>query len=113
MSMLTVDDLRFELKRSGRRKTMQITVERDGQLIIMAPPDVSEEGLSAFVREKKFWIYTKLAEKDRLQAIIPKNIIRRQVVKMLEEHLIWRQITGEQYDSFKPFPLDVRLSVSI
>ena len=71
--MLTVDDLRFELKRSGRRKTMQITVERDGQLIIMAPPDISEESLSSYVREKKFWIYTKLAEKDRLQAIIPKK----------------------------------------
>lgn len=73
MNTLTVDDLHLELKRSARRKTVQITVERDGQLIVMAPPDVPEESLSAFVREKKFWIYTKLAEKDRLQCHVPKK----------------------------------------
>jgi predicted metal-dependent hydrolase len=50
---------------------MQITVERGGDLVLSAPPDVSEARLLAFVREKRFWIYTKLAEKERLQRSVP------------------------------------------
>ena len=64
---MLVDDLRFSLQRSARRKTMQITVERDGALVLSAPPHVTDERLRAFVRAKRLWIYTKLAEKDRLQ----------------------------------------------
>jgi predicted metal-dependent hydrolase len=64
---LHVDDLRFTIHRSARRKTMQITVERNGDLVLCAPPWVEEAKLHAFVLEKRFWIYTKLAEKDRLK----------------------------------------------
>jgi predicted metal-dependent hydrolase len=52
---------------------MQITVERDGGLVLAAPTGVGEDRLTDFVREKRFWIYTKLAEKDRLQRIIPRK----------------------------------------
>lgn len=72
-SGLQVDDLRFVLRRSARRKTMQITVERDGELVLSAPPEVDEAALRAFVLEKRFWIYTKLAEKDRLQRRLPRK----------------------------------------
>ena len=71
MSVLTVDDLSFELKPSSRRRTLQITVDRSGDLVLSAPPDVEEERLREFVLEKRFWIYTKLAEKDRLQKAVP------------------------------------------
>lgn len=70
---LQVDDLRFALQRSERRRTMQITVERDGELVLSAPPQVDEAQLRAFVEEKRFWIYTKLAEKDRLQRTVPRK----------------------------------------
>lgn len=70
---LQVDDLRFVLRRSTRRKTMQITVERDGELVLAAPPSVDEAALRAFVLEKRFWIYTKLAEKERLQRRVPRK----------------------------------------
>lgn len=70
---LRVDDLRFTVQRSARRRTMQITVERDGQLVLSAPPQVDEARLRAFVQEKRFWIYTKLAEKDRLQRRVPRK----------------------------------------
>jgi len=72
-SGLQVDDLRFVLRRSARRKTMQITVERDGELVLSAPPEVDEAALRAFVLEKRFWIYTKLAEKDRLRRRLPRK----------------------------------------
>ncbi len=70
---LQVDDLRFTLQRSARRRTMQITVERSGDLVLCAPPDIEEAVLRAFVREKRFWIYTKLARKDRLQRQVPRK----------------------------------------
>lgn len=70
---LQVDDLRFTIRRSARRRTMQITVERTGELILSAPPSVGISQLRTFVKEKRFWIYTKLAEKDRLQRLIPRK----------------------------------------
>jgi predicted metal-dependent hydrolase len=70
---LQVDDLRFTILRSTRRKTIQITVERSGDLVLCAPPGVDEVTLRAFVLEKRFWIYTKLAEKDRLQRQVPRK----------------------------------------
>ena len=70
---ICVDDLQLTLRRSARRRTMQITVERTGELILSAPPGVGIDQLRAFVREKRFWIYTKLAEKDRLQRKVPRK----------------------------------------
>ena len=67
---LTVDDLCFELKPSTRRRTLQITVERNGDLLLSAPPEVPRQQLRDFVLEKRFWIYTRLAEKDRLQRVV-------------------------------------------
>jgi len=65
---LTVDDLRFELRRSPRRRSVQITVDRGGELLLAAPEECSFDTMEAFVREKRFWIYTKLAEKEALWA---------------------------------------------
>lgn len=70
---LAVDDLNFTIRRSAQRKTIQITVERDGALVLSAPPGADEAELRAFVLEKRFWIYTKLAEKDRLQRQVPRK----------------------------------------
>jgi predicted metal-dependent hydrolase len=70
---LVVDDLAFALMRSPRRKTMEITVERNGELSISAPPGVHLDKLRQFVREKRFWIYTKLAEKERLRRRLPRK----------------------------------------
>lgn len=70
---LAVDDLNFTIRRSAQRKSIQITVERDATLVLSAPPGVDEAELRAFVLEKRFWIYTKLAEKDRLQRQVPRK----------------------------------------
>lgn len=67
MSTLTVEDLKFSVRRSPRRRSLQITVDRRGELSLTAPPQVKETQLVTFVLEKRFWIYTKLAEKDLLR----------------------------------------------
>jgi predicted metal-dependent hydrolase len=68
-----LDDLQFTVRRSARRKTMQITVERDGNLVLSVPPELDEVRLRAFVQQKRHWIYTKLAEKDRLKRQVPRK----------------------------------------
>ena len=37
MMQLSVDDLTFEVRESSRRKTLEITVDRGGELVIAAP----------------------------------------------------------------------------
>ena len=56
---LGVGDLRVRRSDVARgRKTMQITVERSGDLILSTPPAVEQDReLRAFVLEKRFWIY--------------------------------------------------------
>lgn len=63
---LTLDDLHFEIRRSEHRQTVGITVERDGSLFISAPPDCSLEQIEQVAKAKRFWVYTKLNEKDAL-----------------------------------------------
>ena len=68
MTTLTVDDLNFEVRLSKRRKTIELAVERDGLLTILAPVGTAQPILERFVHEKRFWIYKKLAEKDALRS---------------------------------------------
>lgn len=73
---LTVGDLEFAVRRSARRKTLGITVDRGGELLVSAPFGCPDEDLLDFIREKRFWVYTKLAEKDLLdQPDRPKEFV--------------------------------------
>jgi predicted metal-dependent hydrolase len=64
--ILVIDDLRFMLVRSARRKTVGVTVDRDGSLVLSAPTDCCLARVEEIAREKQFWVYTKLAEKNLL-----------------------------------------------
>jgi len=64
---LEVDDLAFDVHWSDRRKTIELSVERDGSLVIRAPTGTNDAVLEGFVREKTFWLYTKMAEKESLR----------------------------------------------
>ena len=64
---LTVQDLTFEVRWSDQRKTVELSVKRDGSLVIRAPQGTDSSVLERFVRDKTFWLYTKLAEKEALQ----------------------------------------------
>lgn len=71
MSVLQVGDLTLEVRRSERRRTLGLTVDREGELVLAAPTTTDEAALSAFVHEKRHWIYQKLAEKAELNHSIP------------------------------------------
>lgn len=63
---LTVDGLRFAVRWSTRRRTVGITVRRDGELIVAAPTRTSRRSLEAAVRDKLPWVRRKLAEFEAL-----------------------------------------------
>lgn len=56
-------ELSLEVRESARRKTLEIIVDRGGELVVAAPADTGEQLLRDFVIEKRYWIYQKLAEK--------------------------------------------------
>jgi len=76
MTRLQIDDLDFELRLSSRRKTMEVTVDRGGELVLAAPKGVEENVLRAFVQEKRYWIYKKLSEKAEIQ----RPVLRKEFV---------------------------------
>lgn len=68
---LEIDGLFFDVHRSDRRKTLQITVERSGELSITAPSGAADHELVSFVEGKLLWVHTKIEEKARLQKRVP------------------------------------------
>jgi predicted metal-dependent hydrolase len=71
MTTVTFGNLSFKLRPSAKRRTIGITVERDGQLILSTPPQVPIETLEKVVNEKRLWIHSKLIEKESLNPPIP------------------------------------------
>jgi len=71
MTTLTFGDLSFELRHSTKRRTVGISIERDGQLILAAPPEVPIETLEKIVADKRLWIYDKLIKKESLNPPTP------------------------------------------
>jgi predicted metal-dependent hydrolase len=71
VTSLVLGDLRFEVRRSDRRRTLGLTVERDGRLVLSAPPRVASVQLERFAKEKRFWIYQKLTTKEVLPPALP------------------------------------------
>ena len=73
---LTVGSLTLTVRRSDRRATIGLTVERDGSLTLRAPTDTDDEELTRLVRRREVWIYSKLAEKEMLlRAWRPKQYV--------------------------------------
>lgn len=66
LDTLTVGDLTLTVAPASERATLEITVDRDGTLILRAPVGVTRERAEQFVETKRPWVYRKLAEKDAL-----------------------------------------------
>ena len=65
---MIVADLEFTVAQSPHRRTVGITVDRDGSLLLHAPDGCSESTLAEWAHSKRMWVYRKLAEKDLLLA---------------------------------------------
>jgi predicted metal-dependent hydrolase len=62
--VLVVDNLEFEVRRSIRRKTLGLTVDRAGELVVHSPLTASEAELHNWVERKLLWVHQKLLRKE-------------------------------------------------
>ncbi|GAB4276117.1 MAG: hypothetical protein Kow0092_31820 [Deferrisomatales bacterium] len=65
---LEVGGLAFEVRRSARRRTLGITVDRGGELVLHVPDRAPEEEILAWARSKLLWVHQKLALKEEVAA---------------------------------------------
>jgi len=62
--VLQIDDLQVEVRRSPRRRTVDLIVDRLGEVVINIPESLPLQELESIVRRKQEWIYTKLGQKE-------------------------------------------------
>ena len=67
-----MDGFEYRLKRSNR-KSMGISIERDGAVMVKVPHLSELNNIEKFISEKKVWIYQKLAQKKALNRERPKR----------------------------------------
>lgn len=65
---LQINGLVLEVRRSTRRTTLCLTVDRGGELVVHAPLDTSCDDLLGWARTKLLWVHRKLAVKRDLEA---------------------------------------------
>ena len=65
MTTMKMDCLEYRLKRSNR-KSMGISIERDGTVIVKVPHQAELNNIKKFISEKKIWIHQKQAKKKVL-----------------------------------------------
>ena len=61
---LQLGDLLFEVRRSERRKSLGLTVDRGGELVAHVPTETSLDELSLWINKKLLWVHRKLALKE-------------------------------------------------
>lgn len=61
---LQLGGLVFEVRRSERRKTLGLTVDRGGELVVHAPAVVAADALVRWINKKLLWVHRKLALKE-------------------------------------------------
>jgi hypothetical protein len=71
MDTLDLGDLHYQVRWSTRRKTLGLTVERDGSLTLAAPEACPMDRLRKFAESRRFWVYVQLAKRDLLDHPVP------------------------------------------
>jgi len=61
---IQIDGVTVEVRRSARRRSVDLTVERDGEVSVAVPEEMSTAEIGRIVRGKQEWLYTALARKE-------------------------------------------------
>ena len=62
MNSRRVRDIDYQLLPGSDRKTTDIVIERNGDVVVLPPNGISPEQIDAVVESKRIWIYRNLAE---------------------------------------------------
>jgi hypothetical protein len=61
-----IDGLSVEVRRSPVRRTVDLIVDRFGDVVINVPESIAGQDVEQIVRKKQGWVYTKLERKDQV-----------------------------------------------
>lgn len=81
---LIVHDLEFEVRRSQRRKTLGLTVDRFGALVVHAP---QRSGID----ELRRWV-----EKKMLSEVVPDWELRKNDLAVAKAELVWTLLRAKK-----------------
>jgi hypothetical protein len=70
---LHVDDLEVEVRRSPRRKSMELIVDRAGDVVAAVPERAPSAAVEELVRGSREWLQAKLERKAALRAPLPRK----------------------------------------
>lgn len=62
-------ELSYVVRRSAKRKTLTITVERDRSVVVHAPSDASDERIQRVVESRRQWVFEKLRQGKKYQEL--------------------------------------------
>jgi predicted metal-dependent hydrolase len=62
--VIRIDDLLIEVRRSARRRSVDLIVDRFGDLVINVPQSLPHPEVESIIRRKREWIYKKLGQKE-------------------------------------------------
>ena len=60
---LEIGGLAFHVRRSAHRKSLGLTVDRDGDLVVHAPNATATDDVERWTRKKLLWVHGKLAQR--------------------------------------------------
>ena len=65
-AQMSIGDLDFAVRESEHRRTVGITIDRDGSLLLHAPTGSDPDAVASWAWSKRGWVFRKLAEKHLL-----------------------------------------------
>ncbi len=63
--VMEIDNLTFDVRRSKRRSTIEVTIERNASLVLHLPDGFSLQDAEPLVRSKLVWVHQKLISKQK------------------------------------------------
>jgi predicted metal-dependent hydrolase len=63
---LSISDIEICVRRSDRRQTIGLTVERDGAVVVAAPASASLADIERTVRSREMWLHSALVRRTEL-----------------------------------------------
>lgn len=64
MERIAIKDIAVEVRRSARRKTVELSVGRGGEIVLHAPENATTDKLTALLQGRLVWIYQQLGRKQ-------------------------------------------------
>ena len=87
----------------SNRKTIQLAVERNREVVVRVPYDTSREKIEEIIKKKRLWLYEKRNHKQKYPQVVPKKeFVNGETLLYLGRHyslsVVDKKIEGVEFD---------------